>query len=303
MRNLPPLLARLGLVSLSAIFCSTPGSAQNLSYQGGAIVSSPQIVVMYWGPNVDPTLQSNLPGMYNTLLSGPWMNVLKQYSTAGLTPVAGGPSSGQTIQSGSFVKAVTITPSNLGDATFDAISGEIQNQVISGAIPAPTFDPQGFPQTIYVVYLPPGLIFTDPNLGTSCKNFDEIEFNLIFPGTQVPTILFSDLSAPRADSQSSGLLWINTRWITRSNWRRRSQLLASRYQTLLHQQAQSVGTILPIRVTASSQNASPRTIFPFLKCKESPYPSSGRTPGGDVSFPTQATPLPTISLSPPIQLA
>jgi hypothetical protein len=50
--------------------------------------------------------------MYNTLLSGPWMNILKQYSTVGLTPLQGGPSSGQTMQAGAFGKAVTITPSN-----------------------------------------------------------------------------------------------------------------------------------------------------------------------------------------------
>ena len=106
-----PRLVRLRLASLLAILCPILGSAQNLSYQGGAIVSSPQIVVVYWGPNVDPVLQSNLPGMYNTLLSGSWMNVLKQYGTVGVTPVSGGTSSEQTILSGDFAKAVTITVS------------------------------------------------------------------------------------------------------------------------------------------------------------------------------------------------
>jgi hypothetical protein len=203
MRILPRLLVRLGLAFLSALLCTMPGAAQNLSYQGGAVVSSPQIVVVYWGPNVDPTLQSNLPGMYNTLLSGPWMNILKQYSTVGLTPLQGGPSSGQTMQAGAFGKAVTITPSNPTAGTEGAIVQELSNQIVSGAVPAPTLDPQGFSQTIYVVYFPPGFTFTDYSqpTRTSCKDFDEIEFNLSYQATKVPTILFSDLSgAPCRDT-------------------------------------------------------------------------------------------------------
>jgi len=192
-------LHRLCLFTFLATLSVVPAYAQNLQYQGGAIVSNPQIVVVYWGPNVDSTVQSGLPGMYSTLMSSPWANILKQYGTLGVTPLTG-PSSGQTINTLSYVQAVTITPSNPGAGTISAISTELAAQLTSGAIPAPTIDPQGFSQTIYAVYFPPGATFTDngfPTPRVSCKDFDQTAFNLAFAGKLIPTILFSDISSPQ----------------------------------------------------------------------------------------------------------
>ena len=86
MRRAAFRLTLLCLLSLLATLTVVPAYAQNLVYQGGAIVSNPQIVVVYWGPNVDSTVQSGLPTMHSTLLSSPWANILKQYSTLNVTP-------------------------------------------------------------------------------------------------------------------------------------------------------------------------------------------------------------------------
>jgi hypothetical protein len=127
-------------------------AAPVVTYGGGAVVSHPKVVSVFWGPNVISTITTQVGGFYSSFVASNNVDWLCEYAT----PT-------QPIGRGSFAGNFTITPSteatNLADAT---IGDEIASQITLLHLPAPTAD------TIYVLQFPPGVVITEPGGTRSC---------------------------------------------------------------------------------------------------------------------------------------
>jgi MYXO-CTERM domain-containing protein len=169
-------------------FAGTAGQCGVITYCGGPVLSSVQIVPVYWTDQVSRSITSWAPGYLKTIASSALIDMLSEYSTAGKTgevctiPTDAGlgyfgtttPSStGQTIVRGSALPAVTITPkvttgTNIVDDN-SPIGAELVAQ-IGHALPAPTYDAQGYPNTLYMVFFPSSYSISIQGLG-SCSAF------------------------------------------------------------------------------------------------------------------------------------
>src|SRR5579864_999907 len=170
-----PMVPRTGQTPshmMGPVTVGGPPGAQ-LSYYGGPVISNVQVVVVYWGPNVDPIVTSGIAGFYQAITSSPYFDLLSEYSTAGATVTGGAASSNQKIGRGTYKNSYTITPSVCPSAcTIDdsQIGPEITAQISAGHLPQPTQDAGGFNNTLYMIYFPPGITITQGN-GTSCVDF------------------------------------------------------------------------------------------------------------------------------------
>jgi hypothetical protein len=130
----------------------------HLTYFGGPIISNVQVVQVLYGS-----------GSYNAQVAGassPTMgNFFADITTTGLitlmqqynTNISGG--TGQVFGNGTFGGLFQIVPSsaNNGSTITDAqIQSEILAQITAGHLPAPVIDATGHPNTIYMIYFPPG---------------------------------------------------------------------------------------------------------------------------------------------------
>ncbi len=135
-------------------------STVSLRYYGGPVVSNVQVVVVYWGANVNSEIEAKIPGFYQAVTNSVYFDLLSEYST-NVTPVGGGTGTNQSIGQGSYVEAVTITPT-IGDCpptcniTDAQIQTEILSQINAGNLPAPQYDSSGNDETEYAIYFPPG---------------------------------------------------------------------------------------------------------------------------------------------------
>ena len=121
-----------------------------LQYYGGHVISNVKIYAIFWGPNIDATISSKIGPFYQAFATGPMFGWLNEYDTS-ITPVGGGTGTNQHIGPGSFVKAITITPSHTATTLQDSdIQAEIQAQIAAGHIPAPDAN------TIYMNHFPHG---------------------------------------------------------------------------------------------------------------------------------------------------
>jgi len=138
-----------------------PGA--QLLYYGGAVMSNVQVVVVFWGPNVNATVKSSIGGFYQTITASPYYDMTTEYSTKGATVTGGFASSNQVIGRGTYLGSFTITPSVCpSNCTIDdtAIQPEILRQINAGKLPKPTFDALGDDNTLYMLYFPPGVNIT-----------------------------------------------------------------------------------------------------------------------------------------------
>jgi len=139
-------------------------SGPQLSYYGGQVISNVQIVVVFWGPNVDPIVTSGIAGFYQTITNSTYFDLASEYSTAGATVTGGASSTNQKIGRGTYLKSYTIAPSVCPTApcTIDdtQIGPEIAAQINAGNLPKPTQDAAGYNNTLYVTYFPPGITIT-----------------------------------------------------------------------------------------------------------------------------------------------
>ncbi len=143
-------------------------AAPRLQYFAGPVISHAQVVQVLYGGTpasyasyVWGTSTPNLADFYGGAPNSAYFDWLSEYDT----PRDGGTS--QSIGRGGFVSRVVITPSaaNGGASLTDAqIRSEIAAQLQSGALPAPTSDPAGNPNTVYMVNFPQG---TSIQLGTA----------------------------------------------------------------------------------------------------------------------------------------
>jgi hypothetical protein len=140
----------------------------NITYRGGAVVANVHAVPVFWTANVDPAIQAWAEGYLATLTDSVHMDLLAEYSTTGRAGATN-----QTIGRGTAGPGVVITPMARGTTISDSnsqIATEIERQITAGHLPAPVRDAQGNPNTIYVVFFPPGTTIND-GTGNSCSDF------------------------------------------------------------------------------------------------------------------------------------
>jgi hypothetical protein len=140
-------------------------TSDSVSYGGGPILANVQAIPVFWGSNVDPAITSWAQGYLETLVTSAYMDLLAQYSTTGQS---GG--TNQTLGHGSAPAGVTITPTMATGTIMDSqIASELASQVAAGHL-STTKDAQGHPNTLFVVFFPPGVAISD-GTGTSCTDF------------------------------------------------------------------------------------------------------------------------------------
>jgi len=134
----------------------------HLTYFGGPIISNVQVVQVLYGSgsynaqvagNATPTMGN----FFSDITSTGLISLLQQYNT----PASGG--TGQTFGNGTFGGLFQIVPSaaNNGSTIDDTnIQAELLAQINAGHLPAPVLDSQGNPNTLYMIYFPPGKTIT-----------------------------------------------------------------------------------------------------------------------------------------------
>ncbi|MBV9572889.1 MAG: choice-of-anchor D domain-containing protein [Acidobacteriales bacterium] len=140
---------------------ATPGAG--LNYYGGPVISNVQVVVIFWGSNVDPTVTSQIGGFYQGVTNSSYFDLLQEYDT-NITPLGGGFGTNQTIGRGTFAGAYTIVPSVCGSSPCTIDDSQIQSELLAqmnaGHVPPPSFDNSANLNTVYMIYFPPGVIST-----------------------------------------------------------------------------------------------------------------------------------------------
>ena len=142
---------------------SSPSGA-HLTYYGGRVVGSPEIIQVLWGSgSYESHISSlNTPSMatfYTQFMSKTTMNswLDSEYNTV----APSGTKTNQHIGPGIFQLQVTITPSTSSTTVDDTqIQAELTAQINAGHLPAPAVDSAGQPKTIYAVFFPPGITIT-----------------------------------------------------------------------------------------------------------------------------------------------
>lgn len=144
----------------------------HLTYFGGPIISNVQVVQVLYGSGsynaqVAGTTSPTMGQFYGDITgSGSGLvSLLQQYNT----PVSGG--TGQTFGNGTFIGLFQIVPAagNNGSTITDAqIQSELLAQITAGHLPAPTLDATGNPNTVYMIFFPPGKTITQGG-SNSCQ--------------------------------------------------------------------------------------------------------------------------------------
>jgi hypothetical protein len=147
----------------AAVGLAAPAGA-HLSYFGGPIISNVQVVQVLYGSGsynaqVAGTTSPSMGQFYGDITgSGSGLiSLLQQYNT----PVSGG--TGQTFGNGTFGGLFQIVPAagNNGSTITDAqIQSELLAQITAGHLPAPMIDATGHPNTVYMIFFPPGKTIT-----------------------------------------------------------------------------------------------------------------------------------------------
>jgi hypothetical protein len=139
------VISRLGLslVGLGRLlacligFWSSAACAQNFFYLGGDVVADAQVVVVYWGEQMDNgVLQTRLDQFYRRLAASHYFEPLTEYAAKGKRP-------GRV----SFVKSVQIRLNDTRTIDTVELARELDRQIASGVLPPAT------DSTIYMVHL------------------------------------------------------------------------------------------------------------------------------------------------------
>jgi hypothetical protein len=147
----------------AAIAPAAPAGA-HLSYFGGPIISNVHVVQVLYGSGsynaqVAGTTSPTMGNFYSDLTgtNSGYVSLLTQYNTT----ISGG--TNQTIGNGTFDGLFQIVPSagNNGSTISDAqIQSELLAQITAGHLPAPVLDAAGNPNTLYMIFFPPGKTIT-----------------------------------------------------------------------------------------------------------------------------------------------
>jgi len=130
----------------------------HLSYNGGPIISNVQVVEVLYGSGsynaqVAGTTSPTMGQFYGDITTTGLITLMQQYNTN----IAGG--TNQVFGNGSFGGLFQIVPAagNNGSTITDAqIQSELLAQITAGHLPAPVIDATGHPNTLYMIFFPPG---------------------------------------------------------------------------------------------------------------------------------------------------
>jgi hypothetical protein len=144
----------IGMVTDAAL----AGPAPQLTYRGGPLLTSVQVVSVFWGKawNVaaNKATPAKLNAFFDAILTSSLIDQLAEYNTAHAM-----------IGHGKRTATATITTPNVKLNVSDgAVQHFVQQQISVKAVPAPTAN------TLYFVYLPPGVSVTQGG-GKSCQVF------------------------------------------------------------------------------------------------------------------------------------
>ncbi len=142
----------------------------HLTYFGGPIISNVQVVQVLYGSGsynaqVAGTASPSMGQFYSDITSSGLIQLLQQYNTT----ISGG--TNQTFGNGSFGGLFQIVPSagNNGSTISDTqIQSELLAQITAGHLPAPVLDAAGNPNTLYMIFFPPGKTITQGG-SNSCQ--------------------------------------------------------------------------------------------------------------------------------------
>lgn len=134
----------------------------NFTYRNGTLLNTVKVFSVFWG---NPWLQSPLNNDIQTInqfftfiLSSPLIDQLKEYSVPGYT-----------IDYGQFIGSATVTQPDVFPFVFGhtlefdfLIQNMLQQGIASNSLPQPDAE------TLYFVYLPPGVFLIQSLIGFSC---------------------------------------------------------------------------------------------------------------------------------------
>ena len=158
-----------GPVQVPLVGNAAPAGA-HLTYFGGPIISNVQVIQVLYGSGsynaqVAGTASPSMGQFYSDITSSGLIQLLQQYNTT----VSGG--TNQTFGNGSFGGLFQIVPSagNNGSTISDTqIQSELLAQITAGHLPAPILDAAGNPNTLYMIFFPPGKTITQGG-SNSCQ--------------------------------------------------------------------------------------------------------------------------------------
>src|SRR4029077_19481091 len=141
----------------AAVGFAAPAGA-HLTYFGGPIISNVQVIQVLYGSGsynaqVAGSTSPTMGNFFADITSTGLITLLQQYNTN----ISGGP--GQVFGNGTFAGLFQIVPAarNNGSTITDTqIQSELLSQITAGHLPAPTLDALGNPNTLYMIYFPPG---------------------------------------------------------------------------------------------------------------------------------------------------
>jgi hypothetical protein len=131
----------------------------HLVYNNGPLLDAVQVFTVFWGAAWEQSplsdLVQNVNGFFDFILTSPLLDQLAEYNT----PT-------QTIGHGTRIGTATITTPQLHRSASDgAIQKMLEREIASNsAFPQPTAN------TLYFVYLPPGVVVVQGG-GRSCQSF------------------------------------------------------------------------------------------------------------------------------------
>jgi len=171
------------------------GGDTKVAYWGGHVLSTVQVVAVFWTSAVDSTVQSQIGGFYTTIVKSSFIDWLTEYDTIGKNGQDGQPGSSQHIGRGEYVGAFTIQPSVTGKTLQDSqVSAELVAQIASGALPKPALDAAGNVDTLYMIEFPPGYSISEGG-GQSCSQFGGYHSSVPLGGVNVPYAVLPDCAA------------------------------------------------------------------------------------------------------------
>jgi hypothetical protein len=141
------------------VAAAAPAAAPQLTYRNGPLLTGVEVFTIFWGSAWQKTPQSAMVPQINQffdfILTSPLIQQLGEYSVPG-----------KTIGTGKRTGTMTITTPSLKHSVSDtAIQHMLQHEIASNpAVPHPT------PNTLYFVYLPPGVRVVQGG-SASCQAF------------------------------------------------------------------------------------------------------------------------------------
>ena len=174
----------------------------HLNYYGGRVISNVNVVVVFWGPNVNATVRSQIGSFYSAVTNSAYFDWLSEYNTF-ILGQDGLPGSNQAIGRGTFAQAIQINPGGGTTIPDSTIQTQVNNNIASGILPAPDGN------TLYMVYFPPGTTIT---LGSalSCRDFCAYHGTFRRSGASVPYGVMPDLGGACATGCGIGTQFNNT---------------------------------------------------------------------------------------------